>query len=408
MSSASALPRRSTSSSAGQSDVEFRPDAGESGWLEVAARLERECDWPAMESMRAEMRAADVERDVPSYYQRLASEGLVGIAWPRPWGRGATPTEAFCFHEQFECSGLPGYSVTQNEGIGSMILRCGSDELIAEHLPHLVAGTRRYVGGLSEPDAGSDLLALRTTAVRDGDDYVVNGTKLWTSGAHLADYLSAVVRTDPAQTRQRGLSVVLIPTTSLGVEIRPVRVMGGWRVNEVHLANVRVPVSNRVGPENDGWRVLTGRLDEERAMSFGGTEARLLLTRLIHALSSEADKLPEDVLVSLGRLLCEAEADRLLYLRLATMAARGESTSGAAPMNKLSGSELAQRVAQWAADVVGADALYPSDGDANGPALAGDIEEFLRTSTVLTIMGGTSQVQRNTAAARALGLPREK
>jgi alkylation response protein AidB-like acyl-CoA dehydrogenase len=388
--------------------VEFRPDEGESAWRDVAVGLERECDWPAMESMRAEMRAAGIERDVPSYYRRLASAGLVGIAWPQPWGRGARPTEAFCFHEQFECSGLPGYSITQNEGIGAMILRCGSDELIAEHLPHLVAGTRRYVGGLSEPDAGSDLLALRTTAVRDGEDYVVNGTKLWTSGAHLADFLSTVVRTDPSETRQRGLSVVLIPTTAPGVEIRPVWVMGGWRVNEVHLRDVRVPVSNRVGLENDGWRVLTGRLDEERAMSFGGTEARLMLTRLIHVLGDHGDALPEDVLVSLGRLVCEAEADRLLYLRLATMAARGESTSGAAPMNKLSGSELAQRVSQWAADVLGADALYPSGADAESPVLAGDIEEFLRTSTVLTIMGGTSQVQRNTAATRALGLPREK
>ena len=133
-----------------------------------------------------------------------------------------------------------------------------------------------------------------------------------------------------------------------------------------------------------------------------------MLTRLIHVLGDYVGTLPEDVLVSLGRLVCEAEADRLLYLRLAAMASRGESTSGAAPMNKLSGSELAQRVAQWAADVLGADTLYPSEAGDKSPALAGDIEEFLRTSTVLTIMGGTSQVQRNTAAGRALGLPREK
>jgi alkylation response protein AidB-like acyl-CoA dehydrogenase len=304
--------------------------------------------------------------------------------------------------EELECQGFPGYGLTTNQRGGGMLLRSGSPEQIAEHLPHVVDGSWTYCQGLSEPGAGSDLLALKTRAIRDGDHYVVNGAKLWTSSAHISTWCCLLVRTDPEQLRHRGLSVLLVDLSSPGITMQPVWVMGGWRVNSVFYDNVRVPITNRVGEENQGWKVITGNLDEERAMSFGGTETRLLCARLIHRLSGRAQDLSETDLESLGRFAMDLEADRLLYLRVGLAAARGEDTSGIGPMSKVHGSELAQRFIEWATELLGRDTVFPNGQD----ILAADMEEQLRVATVLTVIGGTSEVQRNTIATRYLELPR--
>ncbi len=250
--------------------------------------------------------------------------------------------------------------------------------------------------------SGSDLLALKTRAVREGDYYIVNGSKLWTSSAHISKWCSLLVRTDPEQSRHRGLSVLLVDLRSPGITIQPVWVMGGWHVNSVFYDNVRVPVANLVGVENEGWQVITGNLNEERAMSFGGTETRLFCARLIHRLTGLADQLSESDLETLGRFVMDLEADRLLYLRVGLAAQRGEDTSGIGPMSKIHGSELAQRFIEWAADFLGHEALFADAQD----VLAADVEQQLRVATVLTVIGGTSEVQRNTMAGRHLNLPK--
>ena len=150
----------------------------------------------------------------------------------------------------------------------------------------------------------------------------------------MSTWCSLLVRTEPSQTRHRGLSLLLVDLKSEGVTIQPVWVMGGWRVNAVFYDNVRVPAKNLVGEENEGWKFITGNLDEERAMSFGGTETRLFCARLIHRLAGRADSLSESDLQTLGRFVTELEADRLLYLRVGLAAARGEDTSGVGPMSK--------------------------------------------------------------------------
>jgi alkylation response protein AidB-like acyl-CoA dehydrogenase len=283
-----------------------------------------------------------------------------------------------------------------------MLLRSGTPEQIAEHLPHIMDGSWTYCQGLSEPGAGSDLLSLQTQAVRKGDHYVVNGAKIWTSSAHIAKWTSLLVRTDLSQDRHRGLSLLLVDLKLPGVTIQPVRVMGGWRVNAVFYDNVQVPVSNRVGDENDGWKVITGNLNEERAMSFGGTETRALCVRLIHRLAGHADDLSESDLETLGRFVMELEADRLLYLRVGLAGARGEDTSGIGPMSKVYGSELAQQFIEWACELLANVALFRGTED----VLGADLERQLRTATVLTIIGGTSEIQRNIVGNRHLGLPR--
>lgn len=382
--------------------MNFAPDAHEAQYRDKFRELADRYGWAEMQALRAEIEALDAERYSIAFLEELAKEGLVGLSWPKPYGAGADAAQRLLFGEELECQGFPGYGLIQTERQGSMLTRSGGADQIERFLPGTVAAKIRYCSGLSEPDAGSDLFALRTTAVRDGDEYVVDGSKLWTSGAHIAHWISAVVRTDPKETRQRGLSILLIDLKSPGVSIQPVRVMGGWRVNAVFFDKVRVPAANLVGAENDGWSVLTGNLNDERAMSFGGTETRLFLTRLLHLFDGRAGELDEAQLEQLGALIADCEADRLMYLRVALMAGRNEDTSGVGPLSKVFGSELAQRFAEFAGDLVGAEAMY----EIAASAFAADLEEQIRVATVLTIIGGANEVQRNTAAQRLLGLPR--
>lgn len=383
--------------------MNFKPDPGDAVFRDHLRRITEGYGWAEMQVLREEIDQLDVERYAFSFQQRLSEERLIGLTWPEPFGRGARVDQQFLMAEELETQGFPGYGLTTNQRGGGMILRNGTVEQIAEHLPKVVSGEYTYCQGLSEPGAGSDLLALKTTARREGDDYVINGSKLWSSSAHVSTFTSLLVRTEPGSTRHRGLSLLLVPMDSPGITIQPVRVMGGWRVNAVFYDNVRVPAKNLVGAEGGGWAVLTGNLDEERAMSFGGTETRLLCARLIHRLSGRADDLSECDLRLLGHFVMELEADRLLYLRVGMQAQRGEDTSGSGPLSKVYGSELAQRFIEWACDLLGAETLFPEGED----ILMRDMEEQLRVATVLTNIGGTSEVQRNIVANRYLGLPRE-
>lgn len=382
--------------------MNFLPDQSDNIYRDRMRAVADRYGWVEMKALRADIESLDVERYSLTFHARLAREGLIGLTWPEPWGQGARTDQQFLMAEELECQGFPGYGLTTNQRGGGMLLRSGNDAQRAEHLPRVVAGEYTYCQGLSEPNAGSDLLALKTRAHREGDHYIVNGSKIWTSSAHVSKWISLLVRTDPNGERHRGLSVLMVDPRWPGVTMTPVRVMGGWRVNEVFYDNVRVPVGNLVGEENRGWDVITGNLNEERAMSFGGTETRLLCARLIHRLSGVVDAMSESDLEMLGRFVMELEADRMLYLRVGLQAARDEDTSGTGPMSKVYGSELAQQFIEWAAELIGQEALYVEGDD----VLARDIEEQLRAATVLTVIGGTSEVQRNIVANRHLGLPR--
>lgn len=387
--------------------MNFGLDEDERAWRDEIRAFVDEITGADMEGFRREMAELEVERHAPSFYRKLCERGWIGLGWPEPYGRPVSETERFVLHEELDTAGLPMYGVEINEAIGWMIVRHGSDELRAEHLPRITRGDTWYAGGYSEPEAGSDLLALRTRAVRDGNTFRVSGSKLWTSSAHLADYVFAIVRTDPDARRQHGLSILLIDTTAPGVEITPVPVMGGWRVNLCFFDDVVVPTADVVGEVGQGWSVLAEALDLERTMSFGGREGRLWLARFLQRYASRADELTEDRLVDLGRFVTELEVERLLGLRLAAMGERGASMSAEASMAKVFGSELAQRVAQWLADVLAPETLSREDrGSPADDRLAADMEEMLRVTTVYTVIGGTSEVQRNTIAQRGLRLPR--
>jgi alkylation response protein AidB-like acyl-CoA dehydrogenase len=354
-------------------------------------------------ALRAEVRELNAERHAESFHRELAKRNLIALGLEQPWGRASGPTERYALHEALDAAGMPTYSLEISESFAGMILRHGPPALVDEHLPRLLSGEWTYAGGYSEPEAGSDLLALRTRAVRDGDgpdaDFVVTGSKLWTSSAHLADWIVTIVRTDPEGQRHRGLSVLVIDAHAPGVTIDAVPVIGGWRVNAVSFDEVRVPAGSLLGEENRGWAVITAALNDERSMSFGGHESRLLLGRLIHRWASAAEPVDDVRAEQLGELVVELEIDRLLNLRVPALAERGEdaAAAAAASISKVSGSELAQRTAEW---VEGA--LVGEPGD----PLVVDAAQALRTSTAFTIIGGTSEVQRNVIADHGLGLPR--
>ncbi|WP_433598237.1 acyl-CoA dehydrogenase family protein [Nocardia sp. CA-135953] len=373
--------------------------------LELRSRLREFVDSFSAEDMREirrEIAELEADRQAPrTFAPRLAQQEVLGMGWPEPYGRPATQTERFIAHEELDSAGLPTYGMEQAEAVGWMLARFGPAALAEQHIPHILDGTWSYAGGYSEPEAGSDMLALRTRATLEGDHFIVNGQKMWTSGAHLANWIYTLVRTEPGSERHRGLSLLMIDAKAPGVTIQPVRVMGGWRVNACFFEDVRVPLEQVIGERGQAWRMMAEALDIERSMSFGGRESRLLLARYLNRLADTGTELTEAHYAELGELVTELEAERLLGQRVVAMGERGTIANGEASMSKLQGAATAQRTAQWLVDRLGADALLDeSDG------LAGDVEHFLRAATVLSIIGGTNEIQRNVIAQRWLRLPR--
>jgi alkylation response protein AidB-like acyl-CoA dehydrogenase len=390
--------------------VDFSLTDGERAYRRKVRDLVQEVSGEQMREYWAEQQAVGGDRIfpwAPSAHKLLAERGLVGIDWPAPWGRGATSSENYILSEELVGSGFPSSPVTSSHANVRAIIRNGTPEVVEEHVPKALSGDRRYADGLSEPEAGSDLFALRTTAVRDGDEYVVTGSKLWTSYAHEAEYVSALVRTDPESTRHRGLSMLLIPLDAAGVDIQPVWVIGGWRVNQCFFDAVRVPVSNRLGPENEGAAILSAGLADERSLSFGGTDSRLLLARLLHRFAGAADDLDDSDLEAIGRFATRLEVERMLNISANAKGARGaENAAAAGSMGKLYGSELAQEFAQWLNELLPESIFRTEWGVSVDDQLAADAEWFVRGTVTMTIAGGTSEIQRNTIAQRGLGLPR--
>lgn len=357
-----------------------------------------------MAAMRTEMATLDSDRQAPTMFNPwLVRQDVIGLGWPEPYGRPASQTDRFIAHEEMDSAGLPTYGLEQAEAVGWMLATFGPDDLAAEHLPRILDASWSYAGGYSEPEAGSDMLALRTKAIRSTDgDFIVSGQKMWTSGAHLADWIFTLVRTDPDSTRHRGLSLLMIDAHAPGVTIQPVRVMGGWRVNACFFDDTIVPVRNLIGEEGKAWPMMSRALDMERSMSFGGREARLLLARYLDRIGRRGIELNEAAYRQLGEFIMELQVERLLGQHVVALGERGQAASGEASMSKLHGPAVAQRIAQWLVDALGADAYTMASGD----ALAEDAEHFLRAATVLSIIGGTSEIQRNIIAQRWLGLPR--
>ena len=363
-------------------------------------------DWPA-------------RRRYDMAWQRLLFDaGYAGVDWPAEHGGlGATPTEALIFLEETARARAPyvGAGFVGLLHAGPTLIVEGTDEQRALHLPRILRGEEVWCQGFSEPDAGSDLAALRTSAVRDGEHYVINGRKVWTSHAEVADYCELLVRTDPDAPKHQGISWLALPMDTPGVQVRPLRTaLGSSEFSELILDDVRVPVSARVGAENDGWRVAMVTFSFERGTAFIGDviESRNLLeeaVRVAKLIRQPSGTLWDDVALrrDVGRLTAEVNGLWALIRKNVSEASAGVIPTQGASVFKLRFSENRQRIGDLAAHVLGRACLAMSElPDRTGPGNARIVEDRVNTLS-FTIAAGTSQIQKNILAERALGLPKE-
>lgn len=342
----------------------------------------------------------------------LGANGWAAPAWPKEYGgAGLTPFEQFIFNQEMARANAPALGLPAGIGmLGPVLIVHGTEEQRREVLPKMLSGEEVWAQGYSEPGAGSDLASLQTRAVRDGDEYVVNGQKIWTSGAHVADKLFALVRTDPEAPKHRGISFLMMDLNMPGIAVRPLVNMA-WHhgFNETFFEDVRVPVRNRVGEENRGWYVGMTLLDFERSNISGAEGQRHALTRLLDYLGT--DEAATTTRVRQLPALRTEIADRQIELevafqfsfRIISMQGAGLVPNHEASICKLFQSEFAQRAARTGAKVFG---LYANLWQAAEAPLRAEFTHSYVSSVSSTIGGGTSEIQRNIIATRGLGLPR--
>jgi alkylation response protein AidB-like acyl-CoA dehydrogenase len=350
-------------------------------------------------------------RRLVAWHATLHRGGWVGLSWPKEYGgRGATVMEQILFHQELARENLPaGCNVLGVMMAGPAIMHWGTERQKQRHLRKILAGEEIWCEGLSEPGAGSDLASLSTTAVDDGDDFIVNGQKVWTTLAHRADWIQLFVRTDADAPKHRALSCLLVDMKSPGVTVRPLRQMTGEsQFNEVFFEDVRVPKANLLGPLNGGWQVLITTLMHERT-GIGDMGAERIVDHLIDlARRLERDGKPASkdpyVRQQLTELAIEAQARKLNSLRALTKRLKGEAPGPEGSIGKLVGSELYKRIARFAVELAGPRALLEP-----GSPFALDAGRWFEAALAapsMTIGGGTSEVNRNVIGERILGLPK--
>ncbi|MCZ7526788.1 MAG: acyl-CoA dehydrogenase family protein [Acidimicrobiia bacterium] len=369
--------------------------------------LRREARRFFAEHLTAEVRSELAERGdehVPSFHRLLGEQGWIGLQWPREYGgRGAGFVEGAIYQEEAARAGAPVLASSIAAIIGNTLIRLGSDELKARFLPATVRGELVFCLGYTEPEAGSDLASLRTRATRRDGSWVINGSKMFTSLAHVADYMFCAVRTDPDASRHRGISVFLVPMDQ--VEVHPVLTLGGFRTNATFLDDVVVGDDNLVGEVDRGWDVLAVALDYERSGTQRVGQCKRMLALLARAVGGD-DTLLDDVVVreALGQLEAEVRSAEVLAYSVAWMQAQGLVPNTEASMSKIVATELVQRITGTALDLLGSRAALARD--ALGAIAEGELEEEFRNTIRFTVTGGTSEIQRNIVSQRGLRLPR--
>ena len=359
---------------------------------------------------RAALTTAEGEYGNGEAYRRLVRQlgrdGWLALSWPREYGgRGASVLDQLIFTDEAAIAGVPVPFLTINT-VGPTIMRFGTPEQKADYLPRIAGGEIHFSIGYSEPEAGTDLAALRTRAVRDGDGYVINGQKMWTSLIQYADYVWLACRTDPEAPRHKGLSILIVPTAAPGFSWTPVRTIAGTTTSATYYSDVRVPVSALVGDENQGWPLITNQLNHERVALTSAAPVQSALRAVTEW--ARATKLADGqrvidaewVQLNLARVHAKAEFLKLLNWRIAAEAA--SPGPAAASATKVFGTEFAIEAYRLLMEVLGANAQVC---DGPGTILSGRIERMHRSALILTFGGGTNEVQRDIIAAAGLGLP---
>jgi alkylation response protein AidB-like acyl-CoA dehydrogenase len=352
------------------------------------------------------------------WQRRLFDAGYAGISWPEEYGgRGATPFEELIFLEETERAGAPyvGCNFVGALHAGPTIAAEGTAEQRARYLPPILRGDEVWCQGFSEPGAGSDLASLRTRAVRDGDDYVVTGQKIWTSHAQVSDHCELLARTDSDAPKHKGITWMVMPMDSPGLTVRPMRTLTGESdFSEMFLDEVRIPVGNVVGAENDGWRVAMVTFSFERGTAF--VSELLGSMRLLTDLVEIARKTPlhhgtawDDAGIrrDLTVLAAELDAQWALTKRNVSRAARHGTPGVGGSVFKLAYHETRERMGDVALRILGRARLALDDPTGLSARHLDHVHERLYALS-LSIAAGTSQIQRNIVGERLLGLPRER
>lgn len=320
----------------------------------------------------------------------LGQRGWIGLTWPREYGGGGRPAiERLVVSEELIAAGAPiAASWSADRQMGPSLIAYGTKEQCERFLPGMLSGEDTWCIGMSEPGAGSDLAGVATRAIREGDDFLVTGQKIWTSGAALSDYCYLICRTSRGSAPHEGISEIIVPLDSEGVDVRPIADMGGNRhFCEVFFQNVRVPAANLVGTEGNAFKQSMRQLENER----GGIDRLVSNLRLYRLALSRADRSDPLVRQQIARLETGYRIGRLLVTR----EVQGQAPRSFSAATKAFCTEHEQRVADFIAAVLGADTM-----------LLGEVSYGVTYSPGYTIMGGTSNVLRNVVAERVLGLPR--
>jgi alkylation response protein AidB-like acyl-CoA dehydrogenase len=349
------------------------------------------------------------------FNKKLAERGWIAPAWPKEYGGlGATYIEQAIFGEELAYHRAPNGGRIFGVGmIGPTLIVHGTEEQKRRHLPGIARGEVLWCQGYSEPGAGSDLASLQTRAVRDGDEYVINGQKIWTTQAHRAHWMFLLARTDPNAPKHKGISFFLVDMKTPGITVRPILNMADrHEFNEVFFEDVRVPKENLVGGENRGWYVAMTLLDFERSSIGASAASRRTLEELAQFAREErvggngARIIDQGwVRQGLAERFIEVEVARWMSYRVASMQQRGQVPNYEASMVKVFATEAAQRMYHFGTKLLG---LYGQlrPGSKYAP-LFGRIEQGYLTSVAPTIYSGTNEIQRNIIATRGLGLPRD-
>ena len=371
------------------------------------------------EGHKARQRDEDSERvffgGSKEWTKALASRGWVAPAWPKEYGgAGLSVMQQFIFNWELAEARLPRPGGIAVGFAGPTLIVHGTDEQKKKYLPGILSGEDIWCQGYSEPGAGSDLAALQTRAVRDGDDYIINGQKIWTSGGHIAKYMILLARTDPDAPKHRGITYFIVDMKSPGITVRPlVNLAYTHEFNEVFFEDVRVPRANIIGEENRGWYLAQTTLSFERSNIGGSVGARQAVEDLIEFARNNTTNgqstLAHNPAIrhELVERYVEAGVAQMMSFKIVSI----QATEGVAPgheaaVAKLYGTELNQRIYRTGMKVLGLYGQLDARTDGPKPPMRGRIKYMYLRSVANTIEGGTSEIQRNIIATRGLGLPR--
>jgi alkylation response protein AidB-like acyl-CoA dehydrogenase len=343
--------------------------------------------------------------------RKLAEKGWLTMAWPKEYGgQGASHMMQVIFSEEMSYRECPGRDVFGTKMMAPTVMIHGSDEQKKEFLPPVARGEVQWCQGYSEPESGSDLASIQTRAVEDGDDFIVNGTKIWTSSADRADHIMLLTRTDPDAPKHRGISFLLGDMSTPGITVDPIINMAGDHVfNMVTFENVRIPKKNLVGEQNRGWYVGATLLDFERSGVDYPAEARRTLEELVGFSKMNhrnGTLISEDPVMRhrFADLAIAVEVCKLISYNIAWMQGQGMVPNKEASMGKVMGTELQQQVSTLGMKMLGLHGQL--EKDSKYAPLQGKIEHAHLSNVSQTILAGTSEINRNIIATRGLGLPR--